>query len=56
MSTSHWFSSRFHREGFALATISMALFVGAVLLTIGFAIAGYSLVDLTEWFVRVTRG
>jgi hypothetical protein len=52
MSTSHWFSR--HRQGFALAMIPLALFACAVLLTLGLVLAGYSLVDVTEWFIRVT--
>jgi len=46
----------FHREGRALAGISLVLVVCAALLTIGLLLAGFALVDLTSWFVRVAGG
>jgi hypothetical protein len=42
----------FRREGLALAAIALILVVCATLLTIGLLLAGYTLVDLTAWFVR----
>jgi hypothetical protein len=46
----------FRRGSVALAAIALLLFVGAALLTIGLLLAGYTLVDLTSWFVRATGG
>jgi hypothetical protein len=54
MTLSHWISLQLHREGLALAAVSLALFACAFLLTIGLLLAGYSLVDITEWFIRIT--
>jgi hypothetical protein len=54
MTLSHWISLHVPRVGLVLAAVSLALLACAFLLTIGLLLAGYSLVDIAEWFVRVT--
>jgi hypothetical protein len=46
----------FRRESRALIVIALVLFACAALLTIGLILAGYTLVDVAAWFVRVTGG
>jgi hypothetical protein len=46
----------FGREIRALTAIALVLVVCAALLTIGLLLGGYTLVDLTSWFVRATGG
>jgi hypothetical protein len=49
-------SQRIHREGLALAAVSLFLFVCAFLLSVGLVLTGYTLVDVIAWLVRATGG
>lgn len=44
----------FRREVRALAVISLLLIICATLFTFGLISAGYTLVEATEWFVRIS--
>jgi hypothetical protein len=56
MNTSQRISPHHHREGWALAAVSLFLFGCAFLLTIALLLGGYALVDVWVLFVRVTGG